>query len=239
MIIIYETDIGQLRKENQDAVWATLHSETCGFAVVCDGMGGANGGMQASTLSIQAIRDFIKENPIPKKNIQEYFEKIVECCNTNVYEEAIRHPEYTGMGTTLVMVLIQDNRAFFANVGDSRGYHIKNGSVLQITKDHSAVQELVDGGYLTERQAKNHPNKNIITRAIGIERHIDFDFYEIDVSTDDIIILCSDGLSNYLDDNEIHFEAFGGDFESLPKRLINLANSRGGSDNITVAAIQI
>ena len=239
MIIQYDTDIGQLRQENQDAVWATLHSETCGFAVVCDGMGGANGGAQASALTIQAIRDFIKNNPIPKKDIKEYFEKIIEFSNRNVHQKAIKHPEYTGMGTTLVMALVQNNHVYFANVGDSRGYHIKNGSVSQVTKDHSAVQELVDGGYLTERQAKKHPNKNIITRAIGIEKHIDFDFYEIEASVGDIIILCTDGLSNYLDDNEIQFEAFGGEFETLTQRLINLANSRGGSDNITVAAIQL
>ncbi|MBQ4152866.1 MAG: serine/threonine-protein phosphatase, partial [Oscillospiraceae bacterium] len=139
----------------------------------------------------------------------------------------------------LVMALIYEDKVYFANVGDSRGYHIKNGSIQQITKDHSAVQELVDSGHLTERQAKKHPNKNIITRAIGVDEELQFDLYEVQAAQGDIIILCSDGLSNYLDENEIQFEAAGGDFESLPMRLINLANNRGGSDNITVAAIQI
>ncbi len=239
MKIIYDTDIGRVRKENQDAVWAVLYTESSGFAVVCDGMGGVNGGMQASTLSIQAIRDLMKDKPYSGKDVLAYFEEIVDCCNRRVYQTALQQPEYAGMGTTLVMALVHEDRVYFANVGDSRGYHIKNGSISQITKDHSAVQELVDSGHLTERQAKKHPNKNIITRAIGIEEQMVFDFYEINVSPGDIIILCSDGLSNYLEENEIQFEAFGGDFETLPERLIDLANNRGGSDNITVAAIQI
>ena len=116
---------------------------------------------------------------------------------------------------------------------------IKNGSIKQITKDHSAVQELVDSGHITERQAKLHPNKNIITRAIGIEEEVAYDFYQVEVEVGDVLVLCSDGLSNHVDENEIQFEISGGDFEHLAKRLVGLANSRGGEDNITVVAVQI
>jgi protein phosphatase len=143
------------------------------------------------------------------------------------------------MGTTLVLAFVEGDRAWLANVGDSRAYHITNGSIAQITKDHSAVQELVDSGHLTERQAKIHPNKNVITRAIGIEKNIEYDLFEVQVATGDIILLCSDGMSNNVDESEIQFEASGENFEDLAARLIDLANSRGGSDNITIAAIQI
>ncbi|MBQ7089540.1 MAG: serine/threonine-protein phosphatase, partial [Clostridia bacterium] len=192
MKIIYETDIGQLRKENQDAVWAMLQTETCGLAVVCDGMGGVNGGLQASTLSIRAIQEMIHEKPFRGKDVQSYLKEIIDRCNREVFRTAIEHPEYSGMGTTLVMALIYEDKVYFANVGDSRGYHIKNGSIQQITKDHSAVQELVDSGHLTERQAKKHPNKNIITRAIGVDEELQFDLYEVQAAQGDIIILCSD-----------------------------------------------
>lgn len=238
MRIVGNSDVGLVRAQNQDAFWIYQPDNTAGLAVVCDGMGGARGGQQASALVIRTISDYFEAHSLIEGK-DEAFREIVQKSNQNVFDEAAKNPELTGMGTTLVAALVQQNQVCFVNVGDSRGYHITNGSINQITKDHSAVQELIDGGFLTERQAKIHPNKNIITRAVGVEDEVEYDLFEITVSPGDVIILCSDGLSNLVDENEIQFEASGGKFEDLPKRLIDLANSRGGTDNITVVAIQI
>ncbi len=238
MRIIGNTDIGLVRKENQDALWVNQMSDDTAIAVVCDGMGGVSGGKQASKLALDAVREYFQEHS-GCNDVKSMFESIIEKSNHAVHRVSREAPELAGMGTTMVLALVQGQRVSFANVGDSRGYHITNGGITQITKDHSAVQELVDAGHLTERQAKIHPNKNIITRAIGIEDAVQFDYFEIAVLPGDLIVLCSDGLTNHVDESEIQFEASGGEFEDLPKRLIDLANSRGGNDNITVAAIQI
>lgn len=238
MKIIGNSDMGKVRSENQDAFWFDQPEPNVAYAVVCDGMGGARGGQQASALAKQTVREHFKTQPKIGK-IDTFINQIVQASNQNVYRASVENEELIGMGTTMVIACLLQDKAYIANVGDSRAYHITNGSIHQITKDHSAVQELVDSGHLTERQAKIHPNKNIITRAIGIEDEVEFDLFEVAVSQGDIIILCSDGLTNHVDENEIQFEASGGDFEDLTKRLIDLANSRGGTDNVTVIAIQI
>ncbi len=238
MNLIAQSDIGMVRKENQDAFWICEPDLHTAFAVVCDGMGGANGGQQASKMAIEAVQKSLA-TLLSSEPIDEVFRQMMELSNQYVYKKAYEDHSLAGMGTTMVMALVQNGTAYFANVGDSRGYHVKNGSITQVTKDHSAVQELVDSGHITERQAKLHPNKNIITRAIGIEEEIAFDSFKVEVEPGDVLVLCSDGLSNHVDENEIQFEIAGGEFENLPKRLIELANSRGGDDNITVAAIQI
>ena len=240
MKVIGYSDIGLVRKENQDAFWFKEINEHICIAVVCDGMGGVRGGQEASSLAVETVKSTV-ENLKMNENPQKIFSRIVENSNRCVYDAAASNGQLSGMGTTMVLVLIKNDKAFFANVGDSRAYHIThNGSIRQITKDHSAVQELVDSGHLSERQAKQHPNKNIITRAIGIESNLEYDYFTESVSTGDIVLLCSDGLSNLLDESEIQFEATtGGDFDDLAVRLINLANNKGGTDNITVTAIQI
>ena len=237
MNIIGKSDIGKVRKENQDSFWFKKISQTSCVAVVWDGMGGANGGKQASSLAVEVVRETFEKSV--GKNIPQSIQSCTQEANRLVYQIALKDPNLLGMGTTLVMAIIDGNTAYLANIGDSRAYHITNGSIVQITKDHSAVQELVDSGHLTERQAKIHPNKNVITRAIGIEEEIEHDLFKVEVSAGDIILLCSDGMSNNMDENEIQFEASGEDFEDLATRLIDLANSRGGSDNITIAAVQI
>lgn len=232
------TDIGSVRKQNQDAFWFRKISENLTVAVVCDGMGGARGGSHASSLATKTVEYYLDQTQ-PLKDIQHAFKEIIEFSNKNVYDTAFSNDELAGMGTTMVLAAVQNQTVHFANVGDSRGYHITNGGIHQITKDHSAVQELIDGGHITERQAKIHPNKNIITRAIGVEDTVEFDYFSVDAAPGDIIVLCTDGLTNHVDENEIQFEASGGAFEDLPQRLIDLANNRGGTDNITVVAIRI
>ena len=238
MRVVGKSDVGMVRSENQDAFWLEQLDKQAAIAVVCDGMGGVHGGQEASKLAVASLKNTLNRlKPNEKFNIA--FDNAVKQCNQIVYNESQNSEDLSGMGTTLVLALVKEGKAYVGNVGDSRAYHITNGSITQITKDHSAVQELVDSGHITERQAKIHPNKNVITRAIGISDEIDYDYFEVSVSSGDIILLCSDGLSNYVDENEIQFEASGGEFDDLAIRLINLANSRGGTDNITVTAIQV
>lgn len=238
MRVVGKSDVGMVRNENQDAFWLEQLDKNASIAVVCDGMGGVHGGQEASKLAVSSLKVSLTHHK-PNEKIKNLFDGAIKQCNQIVYDEAQKREELSGMGTTLVLSLVKESKAYIGNVGDSRAYHITNGSITQITKDHSAVQELVDSGHITERQAKIHPNKNVITRAIGINNEIDYDYFEIPVSTGDIILLCSDGLSNYVDENEIQFETSGGEFDDLAIRLINLANSRGGTDNITVTAIQV
>lgn len=238
MRVVGKSDVGMVRNENQDAFWLEQLDKQASIAVVCDGMGGVHGGQEASKLAVSSLKVSFAHHK-PNEKINNLFDSAIKQCNQIVYNEAQKSEELSGMGTTLVLALVKESRAYIGNVGDSRAYHITNGSISQVTKDHSAVQELVDSGHITERQAKIHPNKNVITRAIGIDNEIDYDYFELSVSSGDIILLCSDGLSNYVDENEIQFEASGGEFDDLAIRLINLANSRGGTDNITVAAIQV
>lgn len=238
MRIIGESHIGMVRKENQDAFRIDQPDHELCFGVVCDGMGGAKGGSYASMIAVETAKEYFNVAEA-KKNPELILRNIASESNVRVYQQANENKAYQGMGTTMVAAIASKNQVELINVGDSRAYRITNGNITQITKDHSAVQELVDRGHLTERQAKIHPNKNIITRAIGIESDVEVDYYSVDAEQGDIIILCSDGLSNFVDENEIHFEVSGGLFEDLAKRLIDLANSRGGTDNITVVAIEI
>ncbi len=238
MRVVGKSDVGMVRNENQDAFWLEQLDKQASIAVVCDGMGGVHGGQEASKLAVSSLKVSFAHHK-PNEKINNLFDSAIKQCNQIVYNEAQKREDLSGMGTTLVLALVKEGKAYIGNVGDSRAYHITNGSITQITKDHSAVQELVDSGHITERQAKIHPNKNVITRAIGINNEIDYDYFELSVSSGDIILLCSDGLSNYVDENEIQFEASGGEFDDLAIRLIDLANSRGGTDNITVTAIQV
>ena len=151
---------------------------------------------------------------------------------------ALANEEMRGMGTTVVATVIVKGTAYFAHAGDSRAYLYSGGQLNQITKDHSIVQTLIEKGQLTEDEAKNHPNKNIITRALGVASYIDIDFDERAVAEGDTVLLCTDGLTNSIDDELIMLATSDNDFDSLAERLVELANQNGGSDNITVVAVK-
>ena len=233
------TDVGQKRQVNQDYVFAS--EEPVGnlpnLFVVADGMGGHKAGDFASSFAVQTLLQTIKDDT--NRNPVTIIRNAVENANRKVLEEAKAHEEMTGMGTTMVVVTVVEDYAYVANVGDSRLYLMED-KILQITKDHSLVQEMVRRGLLTKEDAKTHPDKNIITRALGAERTVDIDFFDLKMEPDSTILMCSDGLSNMVEDSKIE-EIILDKTEELPRKgeeLLEEANRNGGKDNIAVILVE-
>lgn len=232
------TDIGKVRKENQDCF---LIRECAGgtIGVVCDGMGGARSGNVASELAAGCFAAHIEacladgdSLPLPK-----LVREAASYSNVKVYDRAFTDFTCEGMGTTLVGGVFSDDRAYIANIGDSRAYMISRGVIWQITTDHSYVEELVQKGIITREAARTHPKRNYITRALGIGREVECDVYSVEPQPGNIILLCSDGLSNMLDEDEMLAAASAcTSAEALCARLMETALSREATDNITVAA---
>lgn len=243
MLISAKTDVGLKRASNQDCFdFAKFENGTVAWAVVCDGMGGMAAGNVASAEAARVIANSLNNNLTPKSSpssINNLLKSSIESANAAIYDMALNDENLRGMGTTIVVVVVVKGVAYFAHVGDSRAYICSCNELSQITTDHSVVQTMVDNGQITADEAKNHPNKNIITRALGIAPYIDVDFAEKELNENDIIILCSDGLTNCVDDELIAFSASDNDFATLADRLVDLANKNGGNDNITVVAVKI
>ena len=237
------TDTGCVRKQNQDAYQIEKLDRTSLLCVVCDGMGGAKSGNIASTLAVDVFVQEVRQSWKPRleqEKIDQILRNAVKLANFTVYDQAQQFPEFDGMGTTLVAVLIHGKKATVINVGDSRAYGIDESGIRQITKDHSLVQLMVDRGELTAERAKTYPGKNFITRAIGTEPTIMSDIFHLDVSKGDYFLLCSDGLSNVKDDQEILFEVVHGVNKAhCCKRLLNIAKNRGAPDNVTSVLVLI
>lgn len=240
MKFVSKTDIGRVRTENQDRVWVGYLKDDVIMAVVCDGMGGEKAGGVASGMTMEIFSERMQKgfrNDIDGNSLRNLMITSIEAANTLVYEKA-NNPEMQGMGTTCVAVVIRGHRAYIINVGDSRAYCIsKDGSISQITKDHTMVRMLVDQGEISEDEVQEHPQRNYITRAVGAREDISVDYFEIDISNSDKILLCSDGLSGYLDEEKILRIISTHDINAASDALINKANERGGYDNITVVLI--
>jgi len=237
------TDPGNVRKQNQDAYRIEQLDRGTLLCVVCDGMGGAKSGNIASTLAVEVfveeVRRCWKPSMDPEK-IDQMLRGAVKLANFTVYDQAAQFAEFDGMGTTLVAALVRGKKATVVNVGDSRAYGIDRNGICQITKDHSLVQLMVDRGELTPEVAKTYPGKNYITRAIGTEPMVMCDIFHRDVSRGDFLLLCSDGLSNVMDDQEILFEVVHGvNKQHCCKRLLNIAKNRGAPDNVTSVLILV
>lgn len=235
-----QTDIGLVRKTNQDAYNAGALSENAVWAVVCDGMGGANGGNIASETAIDAITKDVLEGyreGMDSQEIKELLASALEDANERVYEKAKQDPALEGMGTTAVLTLIQNNVIHLVNVGDSRAYLLTRENVTQITRDHSIVQEMLESGEITEEQARNHPRKNIITRALGVDDTVVVDYFEIPFEEHAKLLLCSDGFYGSLTPERIYHFSRGLTAERITQRAIELAKEAGGNDNITVITI--
>lgn len=238
--IVAKTDKGMIRESNQDAYAVGELPGEVAWAVVCDGMGGAAGGNIASALAVKVISDKINasynEN-MKDSSIKNLLDSAITAANIEVYDMADSRPELKGMGTTVVCSIVRDNQAFIAHAGDSRAYIADKNSIKQITTDHSMVQALVDEGKITPEEAENHPNKNIITRAVGVDKMIDIEFNQIPLNDEETLILCTDGLSNYVSSNELFENISDGQYYAFADRLVKKANNNGGGDNITVVAI--
>lgn len=233
------TDIGQKRKMNQDYVFVSESpiGSLPNLFVVADGMGGHNAGDFASAHAVQTLVEEIRKdadyNPI------KIIRHAMEAANTEIIAQAQEHEDYHGMGTTMVVATIVGHYIYVANVGDSRLYLI-DGRIQQITRDHSLVQEMVRLGEIKEEEARNHPDKNIITRAIGAERTVDIDFFDIKLEPGCFILMCSDGLSNMVGDQKLEEIILQTevDLDLRGKQLLKEANQNGGKDNIAVVLIE-
>lgn len=240
MKIVAKTDRGKVRATNQDAYFVGEFPGEVAWAVVCDGMGGAAGGNIASALAVKVINERISAsyNPHMKESsIKNMLESALIAANLEVYDLSIERSELNGMGTTVVCAVVKDGQAYIAYAGDSRAYISSGGKLTQVTVDHSMVQDLVNKGKLTSEEAAVHPNRNIITRALGVQDTIDVDFKQVDFAPGDILILCTDGLSNYVSAEEISEVVKDTKYYAFADRLVKKANTNGGGDNITVVAI--
>lgn len=232
------TDPGNIRSQNQDAYNIVEFGHDRALMIVCDGMGGAKSGNVASSMAAEAFVAEVRRSQrlaLSVEHVKQILLGALELANKAVYEHAKLGDEYSGMGTTLVAAFLLKNTAVVINVGDSRAYHFSAQGVHQVTRDHSIVELMVQRGELTPEQAKTYPGKNLITRAVGTEPEVEGDLYVQELHKDDCLLLCSDGLSNEMDDQEILFEVVHGMKKSTCcERLLSIAKNRGAPDNVTV-----
>lgn len=237
------TDQGCVRKQNQDTYKTEQLDKNTLLCVVCDGMGGAKSGNVASALAADAFVREVRNTWSPGQSREKQSQLLLNAARTanmTVYDQSRQIEEFEGMGTTLVAVLIQGKSVTAVNVGDSRAYHIGRSGIRQITKDHSLVQLMVDRGELTAEMARTYPGKNVITRAVGTEPTVLADVFQLEAEKGDCFLLCSDGLSNMMDDQEILFEvAHGVNKQLCCQRLLDIVKGRGAPDNVTSVLIMI
>ena len=237
------TDTGMVRQQNQDAYRVEVLSPEQMLLILCDGMGGARAGNVASELAAQTFGDVIlnalqsaQQADAPDKLLEE----AVAQANHVVCQRSFDDPGCMGMGTTLVAALVRDGVCHIANVGDSRAYAVSKEGIRRVTRDHSLVEDLVQRGEITPEQARNHPQKNLITRALGVETGTKADLFTESCKPGSFLLLCSDGLSNVVTDQEILYEVIhGGEPSDCCKRLLDITLSRGAPDNVTVVLLQM
>ena len=236
------TDDGLVRDHNEDYISWQLES---GLVILADGMGGHNAGEVASELAVSSITDALEEVLSPEIknsceiNFKDAVNESVIFANEEINLHAQTHPECTGMGTTVVMALFHNNTVILASVGDSRIYRFRKGELKQVTTDHSLVQEMIDNGYMSEEEALNSTNRNLITRALGIAEDVKVDVVQNDIEIDDIYLLCSDGLSDMVNDETIFSTLVKSrqDLKRGTEDLIELAKENGGHDNVSVILV--
>ena len=237
------TDPGCVRSQNQDAYQMEQLDRNTLLCVVCDGMGGAKSGNIASTLAVDVFVEEIRRcfhSGMDQDEVDSMLQSAVKLANFTVFDQAQQFEEFNGMGTTLVAALICGKEVTIVNVGDSRAYRINRDGVRLLTTDHSLVQLMVERGELTPERARTYPGKNYITRAIGTETVVLCDVFHLDVERGDCILLCSDGLSNMMDEQEILFEVVHGvNKQQCCRRLLDIAKNRGAPDNVTSILVQI
>lgn len=238
------SDVGRVRDGNEDSIsW----DARLGLIMLADGMGGHNAGEVASAMAVETIKAALQDVLAPEiqaADIIDYPDAVREAvsfANQEIHEQAQMKTECAGMGTTVVMGLFRNDSVILAHVGDSRIYRFRHGDLERMTSDHSLVQEMVDSGYLSQEEAQQSASKNLITRALGIAPEVEVDVREVPVQRDDIFLMCSDGLSDLVNDDDILkvITDAGKDMQSAVQSLVNLANERGGTDNVSVILVSM
>lgn len=234
------TDIGAVRSDNQDSYRAEEIAQRAALAVVCDGMGGARAGNVASAVAADALVEAVKRTAQeqPDTPWPDVLLNAVALANRAVHDLSRANEEYRGMGTTLVAALITHETIWVANVGDSRCYYIREGAMTRVSRDHSLVEDLVERGEITREEARRHPKRNLITRALGVDQDVKADLFECG-NCGGYLLLCSDGLSNMASEEELRGEIVHPDKETCCQRLLQLALDRGAPDNVTAVVVQL
>ena len=245
MIYFSLTDIGQRCEKNEDSFFANIkeyNGVPVGLFIIADGLGGYNYGEYASAKCVEVVKDIIDEHMynMDFDSLEDDYVKSIICNSIKIANDVIfENPNKTLMGTTLVCALIINEKLYVANVGDSRAYMMSENNLVQITKDNSYVQHLLDEGFIDEKEARTHKDRNKITRAVGFEEQVEVDFYVREVQKDDKILLCSDGLTTMVEDEVIKNMLKNSKPKDICEELVRLANDNGGRDNITVISIII
>lgn len=240
MKISARTDVGIVRSNNQDSYAAGEFQNGVAWAVVCDGMGGNAGGNIASSTAVKSISERITSayrETMTSSSIKNLLVTAITNANFEIYDMAADNLELLGMGTTVVAAIMTKNVLYVAHAGDSRAYLISQDEIRQLTRDHSVVQDLVDRGEITPEQARTHPRKNLITRALGVDESLKVDFTVEDLEGDETLLICTDGLSNMIEPLDIYRMVADNPDAEIAEILVNKANENGGEDNITVVAI--
>ncbi len=237
------TDVGCVRAQNQDAYQIEQLDRNTLLCIVCDGMGGAKSGNVASTLAVDVFMEEVRRtwvSGMDREAVEQMLRGAVKLANFTVFDQAQELEEFSGMGTTLVAAMLQGREAVVVNVGDSRAYGVNRKGIRRLTVDHSLVQMMVERGELTPELARTYPGKNYITRAIGTEPVVECDVFHFDMERGDCLLLCTDGLSNMLDDQEILFEVVHGvNKQQCCQQLLNIAKNRGAPDNVTCVMVLV
>jgi len=241
------TDVGMKRQRNEDNY---LINDELGLFVVADGMGGHVGGEYASQIAVTTVEEVIANirdektvasngTALREMLVQEKLKYAIRLAGKRIYERAQEDSEFRGMGTTALVIYMTDDKGFVAHVGDSRAYRVRPDGVVQLTEDHSLVNEQIKAGLINRDAAKSHKLRNIITRSLGYQEEVEIDTSVLDLERGDMYLLCSDGLSNLVEDNELLDMVHENTFQEATRRLVDLANRRGGDDNITCVIARV
>ena len=240
----FRTDPGLARENNEDSVAV---DEATRLAILADGMGGYNAGEIASGMATTFIKSELGRwlsqagRHANAREVRRAMEICVDNANRSIFNAANSNPHYSGMGTTLVLGVFQDGRLMLGHIGDSRCYRLRDAALAQVTKDHSLLQEQIDAGLLTAEQAQFATHRNLVTRALGVEPSVEVEVHEFDVLPNDVFLLCSDGLPDMVEDEDIHLtiSTFNASLDVVGQQLVQLTNDNGGRDNVSVMLAQV
>ena len=242
MKVFAKTDIGKIRENNQDSFYIDEDDLKYKLYILADGMGGYAGGEIASSIAVNAVKTYIKNNlkkgEYSKEKFKQVIKEAIEYANMMVNEKAMEDEQISEMGTTLDVSIIYEDRIFVGHVGDSRVYRIRNEIIRQLTNDHSYVEKLVRDGTITKEEAVNHPKKHMLIKVVGSKTFAEPDILEKKILKDDVILMCSDGLTNMVENKEI-YNIIKSENENVAETLVNQANRNGGYDNVTAIVIKI